>query len=384
VKVLILSSGSYKSILALRVVALAQHLGQRHQDVTLMAPSADKYNNFTPDKDPKLAHVRVVQPWQLVTRSAMVNLIPYILSSFVMLLRRRADVIYLCKPTPVTILGLLPRLFFHTPVILDLDDLGSDVMKSQGQSVLQYTLVAWCEKLAMRYADGVVVASTYLERLMKARYPDKQVIVIPNGVEPDDYPLVKKRQPRHAIYYYGAVNRLVLIETLLHALPEVIKAMPDTIVTIVGGGDALPEAKRVVEELGINASVSFTGWIQFLDIQKYVQPGDVAVCYQPNTKTVKAASNMKVFQYMAMSTVPVVSDVGDLPSYVHDGRIGRVVLSDDPTSLADTLVTLLKDGKERMSIAQRARHAAETEYSWATRTQLLDEFMHTLIRKESM
>lgn len=381
-KVLVFSSGSYKSILALRVVALAQHLGRLGNEVTIMAPSADKYNNFTPDENPKLPHVKVVQPWQLVTHSAMVNLLPYLISSFVALMRHRVDVIYLCKPTPITILGLLPKLFLGTPVILDLDDLGSDVMKSQGQSAFQYTLVAWCEKLAMRYADGVVVASTYLEKNVRRQYPNKETVVIPNGVEPDDYVVNQKTQPRKAIYYYGAVNRIVLIESLLRSLPEVIQAMPDTIVTIVGGGDALPEAKRIVEELGLEASVSFTGWIEFLDIQRYVQPGDIAVCYQPNTKTVKAASNMKVFQYMAMSTVPVVSAVGDLPMYVHDGKIGRVVSSESVSALAETFIELLKDGKGRMSIAKRARKAAETEYSWATRTQRLDEFMHAFVRKE--
>ncbi|HWZ65940.1 MAG TPA: glycosyltransferase [Patescibacteria group bacterium] len=378
-KILVLSSGSYKSPLALRVVALSKHLGKRGNTVLLMAPSADKYNKFTPDKHPKLPFTQVIQPWQPTTKSAMFNLVPYILSSLVALLSHRVDAIYLCKPTPITILGLLPRVLFGTPVILDLDDLGSEVMKSQGQSILQYKLVAWCEKIAARYASGIVVASTYLEELVKTEYPDKPLVVIPNGVDPDDYVATNKIQPRNAVYYFGVLNRLSLIEILLYALPKVIETIPDTIITIAGGGSALPEARQIVERLGLSASVTFTDWIPFLDIQKYVQPGDVGVCYQPDTPTVRAASIMKVFQYMAMSTVPVVSEVGDLPIYVQHGRIGKVVpAGDDPKTLALTLIEVLKDTNNRAKMASLARQVAETDYSWSSRTQLLDEFIRTV------
>jgi glycosyltransferase involved in cell wall biosynthesis len=377
--ILILSSGSYKSPLALRVVAMAKHLGKRGNKVSLMAPSADKYNQFSPDKLPKLPHVQVVQPWQPTTKSAMLNLVPYIVSSCIALLRNRVDVIYLCKPTPITILGLLPRVFFGTPVILDLDDLGSEVMKSQGQPTFQYKLVAWCEEIATRYASGVVVASTYLEELVRAEYPNKPIVVIPNGVDPDDYAAPTDIQPRNAVYYFGVLNRLSLIETLLYSLPKVVEAIPDTIITIAGGGSALPEAKQIVDKLGLGASVTFTDWIPFLDIQKYVQPGDVGVCYQPNTPTVRAASIMKIFQYMAMSTVPVVSDVGDLSIYVQHGRIGKVVQTDDdPKALAATLIEVLKDGKSRIKMSKLARQVAETDYSWTNRAQRLDEFMQTV------
>lgn len=387
-KVTVLSSGSYKSILALRVIALAQHLAKAGDNVTVVAPSADKYNNFTPDANPSLSGVHVIQPWQFTTKSAILNLIPYLFSSLAVVLRTRSDVIYLCKPTPITIVGLLPRLLLRTPVILDLDDLGSEVMKSQGQSKLQYTLVAWCERLAMRYATGIVVASTYLAAWVKESYPTKPLVVIPNGVDPAEYPVVSTAvKPRHAVYYFGAVNRLSLIETFLRSLPAVVAEIPDTIVTIVGGGSALPEAKSIIEQLSLTTSVTFTGWVAFLDIQKYVQPADVAICYQPDGPTMRAASNMKVFQYMAMSTVPVVSDVGDLASYVDHGRLGAVVPPEDAPHLSSTLIELLKDDKKRSSIATYAREAAETEFSWTKRADKLSQFMHDLshvVKKESV
>jgi glycosyltransferase involved in cell wall biosynthesis len=377
-KLLVLSSGSYKSILALRVAALAKHVAKLDLEVLLMAPSADKYNHFIADRTPRLEGVDVVQPWQLTTRFALLNLVPYLLTSLVAILRIRPDVVYLCKPTPVTLVGLAARLLLRKPVVLDLDDLGSEVMKSQGQPALQYMLVAWCERIALHYASGVVVASTYLEQLVKDQYPDKPIVVIPNGVEPTDYPVKNGMKPRQAIYYFGAVNRLALIETLLRSLPTVIAAAPDTIVTIVGGGSALPAAKRLVKQLGVASSVSFTGWVDFLAIQKYVQPADIGICYQPDTPTVQAASNMKVFQYMAMGSVPVVSNVGDVAAYVDHGRLGVVVPADNAEALSEALISLLQNETQRARIAKAARRAAETTYAWTARANTLAKFVRAM------
>jgi glycosyltransferase involved in cell wall biosynthesis len=379
-KIVMMGSGSYKSSLSIRIVALGKHLASLGWNVAIIMPSADKYNDFKSEPQASIPSVKLIQPWQLTTKSAILNLIPYLFTSLVALLREHADVVYLYKPTPITIVGLLPRLLFRRPVILDFDDLGSEVMKAQRQSVFQYKLVAWCERLALRFASAVVVTSTYLESLVSQRYPHKKVLVLANGVEPLDYPLAPATKPRNAIYYFGAINRLSLIDTLLYALPEVIRNIPDVKVTIVGGGKALPEAKQLAKKLRVDGLVQFTGWVDMLEVQKYAHFADLAICCQPDTPTVRAASNMKVFQYMAMSTVPVVSDVGDLGSYVELNRAGVVVPPDDPNNLAKALVTLMNDHGLRMALAHRARDYAETKYSWQWRTRELHAFICTLPR----
>ncbi len=378
-KLLMLSSGSYKSSLTFRIVCLGQQLARQGWDVSLIVPSADKYNDFKPDKHASLGPVRLIQPWQLSTKSASLNLLPYVCTSARAILRARADVIYLYKPTPITIAGLLPKLPFRTPVILDLDDLGSEVMKAQGQSPVQVKLVALCERLTLRFASAVVVTSSYLGSLVSDRYPEKPVLVLPNGVDPAEYPLMKEQPPRHALYYFGALNRLELIEDLLRALPAVINAVPDATITILGGGSALEQAKKLAKQLRISRAVTFSGWIDMFAAQNYVQFADIAVCYQPDTPPTRAASNMKVFQYMAMSSVPVVSDVGDLGRYVGGtggGKpAGMVVPAGDERQLSKALVYLLTHDEVRKQMAVAARQRAETTYAWSTLASGLQKFL---------
>jgi glycosyltransferase involved in cell wall biosynthesis len=370
-RLLMLSSGSYNSTLTIRLRYLARHLAGAW-DITIITPPADKYNDFTPDKTLKPAFARLIQPWQLATQSFVLNLVPYLLTSLTQILRARADVVVIYKPTPITVLGLVPKLLARARIVVDLDDLGSEVIKDEGRSRLIYMLVDWSERLCVRYADTVVVVSTTLREHVLRAHPGKRVLLLPNGVEPGEYQVVAEQRPRHAVYYFGAFNGLELIKDLLEATPEVLRHVPDARLTIVGGGSALEDAKRLSRELGVEAAVSFPGWqTDMLAIQNYTQFADIGVCYMPDVRTVRAASNMKVFQYMAMGTVPLVSDVGDLRSYVRDGQAGVVVAPGNRAALARVLVELLQDDERRVSIAKEAWRVASSDYSWQAHAETL-------------
>ena len=379
-KLLMLGSGSYKSGLThFRLIPLAKELAKLDYDIYVVLPSADKYNNYTPDKKPRVKGLTIVQPGQFFTRNAIVNLLPYLITSTISCLKVKPQLVYLFKPTPISIMGLIPKFVFRVPLVLDIDDLGSEVMRLQNQPSLQVKLVSICERLALRFADVVVVASTYLEALVKEQYPDKPVFVLSNGVDPKVYKQAKNLSTWGGVYYYGVLNRVSLIETFLRSLPKTLKQVPDARVTILGDGTALPEARSLASKLGIADQVMFAGWTLAEDLHKYVQVGDLAVCIQPDIPTVRACSNVKVFQYMSLGTVPVVSDVGDLGSYVKAGhgaeQIGIVVPPEDPDALARSLVKALQDKKGRAGMATLARKAATTEYAWSTLAKKLDNFL---------
>jgi glycosyltransferase involved in cell wall biosynthesis len=345
-------------------------------DITIIAPSADKYNDFKPDYALKSEFARLIQPWQLATRSFMLNLIPYLFSSLASIIRARADAVIIYKPTPITVLGLVPKLLSRAAVVVDLDDLGAEVIRNEGRSRLTYSLVDWSERFCVRHADAVAVASTTLREHVRQFHPGKPILMLPNAVEPGEYQVVTEQRPRHGVYFFGALNRLDLIKDLLHAMPTVLNQVPDTHLTIIGGGTALDDAKSMCRELGIEAAVACTGWqTDMLAVQKYTQFADVGVCYMPDIRTVRAASNMKVFQYMAMGTVPVVSDVGDLRTYVQDGQAGVVVPPGSVPALAGTLVELLQDDEARVRMAKEARQLAGDEHSWRTRATVLEAFL---------
>ena len=381
-RITILGSGSPNSPLAFRPIDIAKQLADHGHAVTIILPSADKYNHFKSDKSAQIQGVKLIQPWQLQTTSAFKNLLPYIFSSLPNIFKSRPNLIYISKPTPITILGLLPKLLLRIPVVIDMDDLGSEVMAAEGQSSLQVKVVAACEHIALRLASAVVVTSSFLESIVHDKYQDKPILLIPNGINIADYPAVTVKPLRSHIYYFGMLNRISLIEPLLRAVPRIVAAIPDTKFTIIGAGTALDEAKALTADIKMSGKVNFTGWQSQTDSRTFTQFGDLAICYQPNTRTVRAASNMKVFQYMAMGTLPVVSKVGDLPIYVESNRAGAVVAADDASALADTIIGLLNDPTERIARTLRARQTVEDNYTWLHLGNKINNFLGLLSSKQ--
>ena len=374
-KLTMIGSGSYRSSLSIRLVSIAHQMASQGFEVTVIVPSADKYNNFTKEVVRQDGPIKIVQPWQPSTHSQILNLIPYLFTSLLAGIQSRPDYIYLYKPTPISIFGIMLKFLFHVPLSLDLDDLGSEVMHAENQNVFLTKLVEMSEKISLRFSTNFVVTSTYLQQIVSTRYPLKPILLLPNGVDIDLYDYRKETPLRPNVYYFGMINRLSLIEPLLNAAPEILRNIPDAKFTIIGGGKELESAQKIVTKLGISNSVIFTGMTGILGALPYTQFGDIGICYQPDIKTVRAASNMKVFQYMAMSTVPVVSKVGDLPNYLNNETAGNSVLAGRDDLLTKTITGLLVDTETRRNKALVARNLAETTYSWNALGLLVSDFV---------
>lgn len=372
-KITFLGSGNIRSNFSYRILKLATALHAQGHDVTVIVPSADKYNNFIAEHITMLDGVTIRQPFQFKTKHLVINLLPYIISATYMVLRERSDLIYIYKPTPISIVGLLGKLFHRTPVVLDMDDLGSEVMKIEGHPWYQRTLVAWCEQLAARYANKLVVTSTFLFDIFRAKFPNKPIHRMSNGVDQEWFGPVKKNDHKR-IVFMGAINRKNILEPLFDAIPLLIEKYPDLQIVIMGDGRFLPYFKEKCNTLAIDAHVTFTGWLDIEQVRENLFSGDIGYNYMPHERTVLAASNMKVPQYMSRGVVPIVSDIGDLPASVDFGKAGYIAKANDLSVLKEVLAAALEDhGFQEKS--ENARVFSLEKYSWHILAGHLEQFL---------
>src|SRR5450756_1759411 len=383
VKVVMLVSGSVYSSLTHRALSFARALAGLGHEVVLVAPMADKYNNFQPVVVENGGNIKIVHPRQFVTSRRMLNLLPYVVSAALCVPRLRPDVVHIYKPTPITIIGLLPKLLWRTPVLLDMDDLGSEVMAIEGCSAAEVALVRWCERRAARWADAIVVASTFLHRTYQAAYPGKSITCIANGVDASSYRHIYESPAREEgpdLVVVSTLNRKNIVEPLIRAMPEITRRLRRRVrLRVVGDGNCLSYFKGLAATLELVQQIEFAGWVERPNIAAYLKLGDVGYCYMPNDRTTVACSNMKVFEYLAAGVVPVVSDVGDLPAYVDYGRAGYVCPHDDSAALVDCLTHALADST-RIDRARRGGKLAAESYDWAVLTTELEAVYLTLAR----
>jgi glycosyltransferase involved in cell wall biosynthesis len=380
-KILMLTSGTPNSRMTHRIVALGRELVRRGHDVSLVAPRLDRHSGWQLDMPETMDGVRMIYPYQFRTKSYLLNLLPYIFSVSFTVLGQKADLIYLYKPTPATIPALLAKWFKRTPIVLDMDDLGSEVMQIEGQPAVMWKLVAVCERIAAQSANAIVAVSRLLMNEYASRYPEKPLLRLPNGVDPAEFiPVTPARKRKPRIIFFGILNRTRIVAPLLAALPEVIASVgSDQVeVEILGDGLQRKELEAISMRLGLTDNVHFRGWTRFEELSDYAASGDIAICVMPDERTTAACSNQKVFQYQALELATIVSRVGDLPLYVEDGKAGVIVAPEDPKELAAAIVALLSDRAKRRSVTTRGRELAVGTYSWSRLAHQLEAFMESV------
>lgn len=380
-KITFLVSGNVRSNFVYRALSLARALRSQGHDVSIIAPKADKYNDFKPEEINAIDGVRILQPFQFATKHPEINLLPYLLGAAKLVVKEKPDLVYIYKPTPVNVIGFMSKLLRKTPVVVDFDDLGSEVMKIEGHPWYQQHLVSWSEMFAAKYADRLVVASTYLFNNYKKEFPDKSIHIMPNGIEGDWLsPLIVSKEQKRIIFM-GSINRTTILEPLFEVLPEIIKKHPDVKIIIMGAGKCLEYFKQKVEVLHIASEVEFTGWLDIGEARSHLCAGDIGYNYMPNEKTIQAASNMKVPQYMARGVVPLVSDVGDLPATVDFGNAGYICTADNVEALKITLLHALEDGS-RLQKAEQAHSIAVKKLNWNFLASDLSRWLHPMAPKK--
>jgi glycosyltransferase involved in cell wall biosynthesis len=273
-------------------------------------------------------------------------------------LTRPADVVHAhAFGYPPTWAGVWRRRLRRTPLILTAH---SDAGRGTRMSQLYARAVA---RSTLARADRVV-ALTQTERSHLARLgvPDERIVVIPNGVDLDEFsaehPLKTLGAPFVVLYLGRLYPEQKGIATLLEAFASMSRS-PAPELRLVGedwGGLALVDAAVRLHSLG--ASVVTTGVLARDAVLRELARADVLVL--PSTFE---PFGIVLLEAMASGLPVVASNVGGIPEIVRDGETGFLVPPRRPSELAAALERLRSDPSlgRRMGAAGRRR---VEEFSW--------------------
>jgi len=158
--------------------------------------------------------------------------------------------------------------------------------------------------------------------------------------------------------------------TLLRALPEVMRAQPDTYLYFPG--PCHPDAERVPDmamhqravalthELGLEAHVIYGDWVPHAERANYLLEADLGLSlHYPGVET-RYAYRTRLLDYI-WAGLPMVVTAGDaLSELVAQRALGTVVPPEDPARLADAILALLDEGDARAARAPAFAATAQT------------------------
>ncbi|MEU7295404.1 glycosyltransferase family 4 protein [Streptomyces exfoliatus] len=166
-------------------------------------------------------------------------------------------------------------------------------------------------------------------------------------------------------------------DTLIRAMPRILRRVPDAVLLIVGGGPYEKDLRRLAAETGVAGSVRFTGAVPWSELPAHYGAGDVFAMPCRTRRGGLDVEGLGIVYLEASATgLPVVAgDSGGAPDAVLDGETGWVVRGESSEDTADRVTTLLLDPELRARMGERGRAWVEEKWRWDLLAERLKELL---------
>jgi len=294
----------------------------------------------------------------------------------VMTISSGCDILYM-RDYLFCAIGLGAKLLYSKKIVWEVNGIASyeRAQKPQRFNALLLPVIRFFEMLANIGADRIIAVSKgVMDVLLKRGCPRSKVVLIENGVNIEMFSgsvepsLVEQEKKRWGIplsvpvvCYVGAIRPWQGLETLIEAAPIIGRNLEEVRFLIVGGGEGLADLKRTAVEKGLSSMFTFTGAIPYERVPLMIALSNI--CVAPFVR-MRAASPMKVYEYMASGKPVVVSRIPGL-EFIEERKLGLLVTPGEPQELARALIRVLKDPSFARGMADRAQQYARDNCSWS-------------------
>ncbi|WP_405469409.1 glycosyltransferase family 4 protein [Streptomyces anulatus] len=155
-------------------------------------------------------------------------------------------------------------------------------------------------------------------------------------------------------------------DTLIRALPAVLRAVPDAVLLLTGDGPYARTLRRLAADTGVADAVVLAGGQPHAAMPEHYAACDIfAMPCRTRRRGLEVEGLGIVFLEAAASGLPVlVGDSGGAPDTVRDGETGHVVDGRDVAAVADRLVELLRDRAAARAMGEKGRAWVREAWGW--------------------
>ena len=207
----------------------------------------------------------------------------------------------------------------------------------------------------------LLAVSTPIRDLLVERYPGVPARYLPNGVEPSRFGIGEIRRDQDRILFAGRLVPYKGCQDAIRAIALLRPAWPDIGLDIVGDGFHRPALEALVQELGLEGSVTFHGWQETEALDASYRRATIII-----VPSHEEAFGIVAIEAMAAGTPVIASSIPTFASYIDHGSTGMLAAPGDPVDLARQLDRLLHDAELRSTLAQNALREIVPRHAWAT------------------
>ncbi len=247
------------------------------------------------------------------------------------------------------------RTFLNIHGIIPLEHKLDPGLGPISQSDLMFTVTS------CKLVDRIIANTKFMRSKIAALYGvnSDKIVVIPNGINLAEFSECVNKIPLEGnpvILTVGYFSRLKGFDILAEAIAQLRLKLPNLKLHVVGAGYSsyLP----MLNKMGIADCVVFHGMVEHSQVCRYFKSADI--CVIPSRH-----EGFPITLLEAMSSgIPIIaSNIGSLKEIISDGEDGLLFQTENPRSLADSILNLAADSSLRKKISYNALKTAR-KYGW--------------------
>ena len=206
----------------------------------------------------------------------------------------------------------------------------------------------------LRTDTNIVLSGFLAEVFSKHHLP---YAIIPNIIELDDSHYRQRDVLQPHFICTRAHEPLYNIPCILKAFQKVLTVIPESTLTLVGGGSEHEKLIYLSQEMGLK-NVTFTGRVDNSEIYRYLDQADIML-------SAPTVDNMPVSILEAMNAglLIISSRVGGVPYMVQSGSDGLLFESNDSEQLAELMLWAIENQSLAKEMITKA-HQEVGRYRW--------------------
>ena len=227
-----------------------------------------------------------------------------------------------------------------------------------------------------RLFDSVIAVSVEDRQQMQQEYSAQQVFDVPTGVDTEYFTAggVERVFP-HSLVFTGSMDWLPNEDAIRYfteqILPLVKRAVPDTILTVVGRNPY----PALVELSKRDPAIVVTGRVE--DVRPYMEQAAVYIV----PLRIGGGTRLKIYEALSMAKPMVSTTVGAEGLPLRDGV--ELMIADEREKFASAIIQLLNDPVAARRLGDQAAETVRRSFGWNGVAQRFADICESTIRRRA-
>lgn len=269
--------------------------------------------------------------------------------------------------------GLFIKLVVDAKVMTRLGDLQIGYILGTAFKKFIFKFLFHLEKMAWRKVDGLItISDAYSKFLLSWRISQEKIFLVEECIDAKFLNEVKLDSTIRQKYgvddneilimFHGILSPHKGVDTLLYAFHLLKRQVTNVRLLVVGDGPSLTHLITTAEQLSLNGSVIFTGWVSYEDIPLYINSCDIGVVMRTGDLANNFVVTSALLQYWAFSKPVIAPKLMAIRDVLTPGEHGLLFTPDDEDDLMNNLVYMIHNIDEGKRMGKNGRDVAQQRY----------------------